>query len=127
MSNNPVATTQAKEWLQKWDAGETVWSIAMGGLGPGYEQCIQITAAEVLRWLINNESDPSKWKKNWKEESDKISKDILQNNAVKNLQLSGAQYGAAVNLASVLYKRGTDALKDEEVRDRRIQVRKSFP
>lgn len=28
--------------LAAWDAGEPVWSCDMGGMGPGYEQCIQI-------------------------------------------------------------------------------------
>ena len=42
----------AVEWLRRWDAGEGVWSIEMGGIGPGYEQCIQITAAEILRYMI---------------------------------------------------------------------------
>lgn len=127
MSINQKALEQAKEWLRKWDANELVWTIEMGGLGPGYEQCIQITTAEVLRWLIDNKSDPANWKKNWQEESDKISKHVMQIKAVKDLRLSGAQYGGAVNLASVIYKRGTDAMNDAEVRDRRIQVQRVFP
>src|SRR5581483_2130454 len=34
--------TNAADWLARWDAGRAVWSIEMGGLGPGYEQCIHI-------------------------------------------------------------------------------------
>src|SRR3990172_3354015 len=39
----------AADWLKRWDEGRGVWSIEMGGLGPGYEQCIHITCAEILR------------------------------------------------------------------------------
>jgi len=35
----------AADWLKRWDDGGTCWSIEMGGFGPGYEQCIHITAA----------------------------------------------------------------------------------
>jgi hypothetical protein len=31
----------------------------MCGLGPGYEQCIHITAAEILRWFIGENADAS--------------------------------------------------------------------
>lgn len=29
--------------LKRWDAGDPIWSIEMGGLGPSHEQCIQIS------------------------------------------------------------------------------------
>lgn len=47
-----------KEWLEKWDSGESVWSVEMGGLGPEYEQCIHITAAELMRSLVDTCKDP---------------------------------------------------------------------
>lgn len=30
----------AQEWLSRWDEGRSVWSISMGGFGPGYEQAL---------------------------------------------------------------------------------------
>ncbi len=41
--------TDAKEQLRRWDAGESIWSIELGGLGPGYEQAIQVLAIEIVR------------------------------------------------------------------------------
>ena len=35
--------------LAAWDRGETIWSIELGGLGPGYEQAIQVCAVELAR------------------------------------------------------------------------------
>lgn len=35
--------------LRRWDEGSSVWSVEMGGLGPGYEQCIQVLAMELIR------------------------------------------------------------------------------
>ena len=28
----------AAEQLRRWDAGDSIWTVEMGGLGPGYEQ-----------------------------------------------------------------------------------------
>jgi hypothetical protein len=42
----------AREQVRRWDAGKTIWTISMGGMGPGYEQAIQILAVEITRdWL----------------------------------------------------------------------------
>jgi hypothetical protein len=37
------------EMLKAWDDGETIWSVELGGLGPGYEQTIQVAAVEFAR------------------------------------------------------------------------------
>jgi hypothetical protein len=120
----------AKDWLTRWDAGQGVWSIEMGGLGPGYEQCIHITCAEILRWFISNECDASKWAEaeGWKVDRERMEKALHQVPAVKELGLSGAQWGAAVNLATRFYLDGPrKVMTDEYVKDRRIQVSKNFP
>jgi hypothetical protein len=120
----------AKEWLARWDRGDTCWTIEMGGLGPGYEQCIHITCAEVLRWFIENNCDADAWddKDKWKADREKLEQAMFKNKVVKELGLSGAQYGAAVNIASSLYSRGPrEVMKDERVKDRHIQVNKHFP
>jgi hypothetical protein len=114
------------EWLRRWDEGKTVWSIEMGGLGPGYEQAIQITTAEVVRHLIEKQYDFDKWKEDGL--SDKIWEWGMTNPIIKDLGLSGAQWGAAVNLAAMIYKQGPVAvMQDERVKDRHIQVSKVFP
>ena len=47
----------AAEMVETWDTGELVWSISMGGLGPGYEQAIQVLAIELMRDLV---ADPGR-------------------------------------------------------------------
>lgn len=37
------------DMLAAWDAGRSIWSVEMGGLGPGYEQAIQVAAIELVR------------------------------------------------------------------------------
>lgn len=121
----------AAEWLRRWDAGETVWTIEMGGLGPGYEQCIQITAAEVLRHLLDKKYNPEKWdfaRANWERDLKKIEEYAHANPVIKKLGLSGAQWGVAVNLASNLYRKGPAAImNDKRAEDRKIQTRREMP
>ena len=119
------------DWLKAWDNGDIVWTIEMGGLGPGYEQAIQITMFEVLRHLINAnyqdadfETDCDKsagWHVTRTAIEDKV------NPKIRGLGLSGAQWGAANNLALMIYRSGIKRMDDEAVKDRHIQVSKNFP
>lgn len=118
------------DWLARWDAGKTVWTIEMGGLGPGYEQCIHITAAEVLRYLIDKKVDPVTQYEGdaWKQLSDDINKALWSLPKINDLGLSGAQAGAAKSLATMLYKDGPrKVMNDPRVKDRHIQVSREFP
>jgi hypothetical protein len=120
----------AADWLARWDEGRSVWSIEMGGLGPGYEQCIHITAAEILRHLLERKYDAAKWedKAQWQADRDEIEKYGFANKTVSALGLSGAQWGAAMNLAAMFYRHGPRAvMTDERVKDRHIQVQRTFP
>lgn len=120
----------AADWLARWDAGRGVWSIEMGGMGPGYEQCIQITAAEVLRHLLDAKYDPSLWQDSdvWKRDRDAIEKAGFANERIEALGLSGAQWGAAVSLATKLYMDGPRKIMAEpSIKDRHIQVSRTFP
>ena len=121
----------AKDWLARWDKGRSVWSIEMGGLGPGYEQCIQITCAEVLRWLLDSNCSMEDWEgdeNKRKADMDKIDEALFANTKINQLGLSGAQHGAAVSLACMLYKRGPiEVMTDDRVKDRHIQVSSGFP
>lgn len=120
----------SQDWLDRWDKGQSVWSIEMGGLGPGYEQCIHVTAAEILRWYLAN-SDFSRKRDDetyWKAEGDRMEEALFEVPVVKQLGLSGAQWGAAHNLAWRLYQDGPrSVMNDERVKDRHIQVSKNFP
>ncbi len=121
----------AAEWLAKWDSGEAVWTVEMGGIGPGYEQCIQITMAEMLRYMLATKPDRAIWDDKDLSKLDAFRKArdeaIYANPIIDKLGLSGAQAGAAGNLSTILYLRGTAALEDDEVKDRRILVSKNFP
>jgi hypothetical protein len=121
----------AQDWLDRWDAGNIVWSIEMGGLGPAYEQCIQITAAEILRDLIEHKPDTEAWKadqQKWLDYRDAMDKRVCGSPVVDKLGLSGAQWGAALSLATGLYMRmPVVALSDPAYRDRLIQVKRDFP
>lgn len=120
----------AADWLRRWDAGQTVWSISMGGLGPGYEQCIQIVVAEILRHLLERKYDVAAWDSLpvWEKDHAEIDEASWSNPRVKKLGPSGAQWGAAMELAASLYRYGPRTLMtDERTKDRHIQVRRSFP
>ena len=120
----------AADWLARWDAGKGVWSIEMGGLGPGYEQAIQITAAEVLRHLLEAKYDPSLWqdKDVWARDREQIEKAVFANERIKAMGLSGAQWGGAVSLATKLYMDGPRKIMNEpSIKDRHIQVNRTFP
>ena len=118
------------EWLHRWDSGFFVWSVEMGGLGPAYEQCIQITSAEVLRDLLARSPDPKEWddEKKWEAERDLLYENSLKNEEITKLGITGAQWGSAVNLATGLYIRTpVVALSDPRIADRLIQVKRTFP
>lgn len=112
-----------------WDANNEVYSIEMGGLGPIYEHCIQVTAAEMLRWFIDNKCNAYEWfdVTIWKLTCEKLDQFLAKNQTIKDLQLSMAQYGAALSIASSFYKRGAEnVLIDTSLTNRLIKVRK-FP
>ena len=120
----------AADWLDRWDNDKSVWSIEMGGLGPGYEQAIQITAAEILRHLLEVGYDSSLWKDEavWKVNRGTIEAYSHANERIKKLGLSGAQWAGALSLATKLYMDGPrKIMNDPAIEDRHIQVSLSFP
>lgn len=120
----------AEDWLKRWDAGDTVWSIEMGGLGPGYEQAIQVTAAEILRHLLAERYDTKKWEdtKVWEEDRKSIEDMGFKNTTIAKMGLSGAQWWAAMNVAIHLYREGPRHIMGlDKLKDRKIQVSRNFP
>lgn len=126
-SHDPIHETVA-EALAAWDRGETVFTVEMGGIGPGYEQCIQILAFELMReWngrfppVGEPMSDGDRQKLN-------DSADAVVHLLNAQYGFSGAQVGAAKNLASLVCRRGyRAALRMPEVKDRLIQVSRNMP
>ncbi len=83
--------------LAKWDSGRSIWSIERGGLGPGYEQCIQVMAVEFARAC-------RKMPRTTDDEADYKSFGALCDLALAPINeglggVSGAQFGAAKWLA----------------------------
>ena len=111
----------AKEWLSRWDAGETLWSVEMGGLGDDYEEAIQAAAVVMLRAMLDLKLDASKWSgpESWK--ADLKNLDEATEEYMKKAGLSGAMYSAALSLAGILYKQGPAvAFSDKEILPRLI-------
>lgn len=113
----------AEEWLKRWDQGGNVWSIEMGGLGPGYEQALQIVAVEVVRWLLQNKPDLTE---QWRATDNRLWEAIGPK--IDYLGITGAQWGVAVWLAMQLYQKGPcEIMLDENLSERKIQIMKDFP
>lgn len=116
--------------LAEWDRGGSVWSCELGGLGPGYEQCIQIMGFEFLRAMLADPFDyegKAEDRDVWRTYVDKIEKQPGPKAIIEKLGPSGAQFSAAMNIASVFAKNGYAKGMDMVPEDRRIQVSKNFP
>lgn len=124
---NQMYGKDAADMLRKWDAGETVHTIEMGGLGPGYEQALQIAAMEMLRYWVTEKPDHDFWKDEgvWKRDRDAMDKAVTPK--LGPLGLSGAQFGAAVTLSSSLYMRGPRQCLSEVPKDRHTMISNHFP
>ena len=130
--------TTVAEALESWDAGESVWSIEMGGIGPGYEQCIQILAFEIMRDFQEVEDWDAMDAEQDAEGNDVpsdawVELQIKRDDAVHRMidvtgSPTGAQLSAATNIALCVCRRGYDeAVNDPGVKDRRILVSRRFP
>lgn len=120
--------TTATDIIERWDAGRSIWSIVMGGLGPGYEQAIQIAAVEMLREWIAMEPDRVAMRGDrWKDIRDDCEARLKGNPVMDRLGLSGAQWGAAMQLSTAWYLDGPRKTLLRVKDDRRIQVSKPFP
>lgn len=85
-----------KELIDAWDKGEIITSIELGGLGPGYEQALQIAAVEFARAIKDQPFD-----KDSNEDGAKARKicDKITFNHPEVKGITGAQYRQALWLA----------------------------
>lgn len=97
----------------------------MGGLGPGYEQALQILMVEYLRYMhliFQPRANPTE------KQSELMSKTVHELPSVAALGASGAMDGAAKHLAFQFFRQGPiGVMGDEKVKDRHIQISKNFP
>lgn len=118
----------AAELLRRWDAGEPIWSVELGGLGPGYEQAIQVLAVELVRDNLGKPL-PEKATREWGD-------DTVRRVDEGCCGLSGAQVGQSKWLAWNWLKTGPADLvrrakeqgdKGPGEKPHLIQVSKSWP
>lgn len=123
-------STKWQEAADAWAKGETVWSAELGGLGPGYEQAIQILLFEILvRWPRETsvpEPEGDSYPRDYTKHVDTVAKALDETCG----GFSGAQVGAAKATAYQFMRFGyghmLTKLKSEDP-ERLIQVDKTFP
>lgn len=119
-----------EDLLAAWDSGDTIWSLELGGLGPGYEQAIQIAAIEIARKL-------KEYKPTENAEQDECSVKKIRDEVIHQIDkecggFSGAQVGAASWLAWQWCHNGgprklQERAKEQGKQDQCILVNKAFP
>ena len=111
--------TTAKEWIEALDKGEVIESVTMGGISEGYEKAIQSLSVEIVRNLIAHDVPKE-------DDRFKALVGLTKERAVDILDgihgFSGAQVGAATNLAAIVWRRGPESFQD--VKDRIIKIKK---
>lgn len=114
-----------KEAAQNWKDGKIVWSAELGGLGPSYEQCIQILLWEILHtW--GDRPLPTDNGVTYPEEYDQHV-DELASRLSKVYGFSGAQVAAAKATAFQFMKYGYSEQMAKLPDERWIQVSRKFP
>lgn len=120
-----------EEVLARWDSGDSIFTVEMGGLGPGYEQCIHIVCFNLIRAFkdarreLFDDSEPSR-----KKIGELMDKHLWADAEIERLGLSGAQAGAGKQLAYRAIRDGWRAMIESAKAhdpDRLIQVSKGFP
>jgi hypothetical protein len=111
--------------IAAWDKGESIWAVEMGGLGPGYEQAIQVLIVELLRDQVGKTLPKPKTPEaeTWGDETvSRIDKQCYG--------FSGAQVGAAKSVAYRMLRDGyhqtIDSMREHD-KDRLIQVSNRWP
>lgn len=125
-----LAHETVDEMLAAWDRGDTIWTIEMGGLGPGYEQAIQVAAVEFAREsraFQRTEDEKADW-----ERFGEVCDAVLHRIDADLGGLTGAMYGAAKQIAwQWCCGGGPEAFlrkaREQGLEDRIIQCSKDFP
>lgn len=117
--------------LKRWDEGHLVWTIEMGGIGPSYEQAIQVGIIELCR-RIKDVDLPDSSEEN--EQGESKLNDVLDGHLrlvckeVDTLDgLSGAQAGAIKNLAYNYKIHGWAHTLEKVGKERLIMVSNCWP
>lgn len=110
--------------VAQWDNGLPVRTVELGGLGPGYEQAIQILVMELLRDEKDHDLPVTR------EEQEKWGEATITRTDEWVGGYSGAQVGAAKSLAYRMlrdgYEETIESMRQHDA-DRVILVAKRFP
>ena len=126
VTDDGLYAKNAREQLRRWDAGDSIWSIEMGGLGPGYEQAIQVLAIEIVRDEIDKPL-PTDNPQEWGDATVSRIDYQLPDGSYSCGGFSGAQVGAAKQLAYHWLRDGPAKSLGEVPKDRHIQASKRWP
>lgn len=107
----PSSIAEALKW---WDGDTPLMTVSMGGIGPGYEQCIHIAVFEILRAYVKGVPLPE-----MENELGRIDQKL-------GLGLTNGQAGAAMALAIDYMKRDWGAVV-EKYKNRQIMISKFWP
>ena len=111
-----------EEALKRWDSGGTLWTVERGGIGPGYEQAIQVGAIELCRVLVGKElpEDDEPLNQMFDQGLHEVCKEF-------DLGLSGAQAEAIQQLACRYLRDGWKNTVDSVPFDSRIMISNVWP
>jgi len=110
-----------------WDSGGTIWSIEMGGLGPAYEQAIQILAIEIIRDEMANPLPVLPYGRWGYATVSRIDAPDPVTGKCACGGFSGAQVSAAQLIAYRFLSFGAVGFDKFIPKDRRIQVNRFYP
>lgn len=116
----------ASEALFRWDSGSPVFTVSMGGLGPGYEQAIQMLVFEIIR-DHKDDALPSENSQELKAWWSAFGEKAITRTDKQAGGYTGAMVGAAKNLAYRGIRDGWAKMLKGAPQDRLIQVAKKFP
>ena len=123
-TENYLYPETATDALVKWDSGSPIFTVELGGLGPRYEQAIQILVFELIRDYGNR---PLREFKNGDEAWHEWGSDAIKRCDESVGGFSDAQVGAAKSFAYQVLKYGWRHILLKAPDDRRTQVSKYFP
>jgi hypothetical protein len=116
---------KTKELLNAWDNGDTVILVEMGGMSADYEHAIQKLAIEFIRYM---EQAPFAWSDFSPELWERYKIDMEMHPTFVKLMkegYSGAQWGAALQEASIIVRSGYERAIASAAEERLIKVNKT--
>ncbi len=115
----------AAEALAAWDKGDIVTTVELGGIGPGYEQAIQVLVFEIIRDALAASVGAT--------DNNIAALDVLVDKTVHRIDkqccgFSGAQVGAAKWLAFRTMRDGWESvIAKAREKDQTTMVSRSWP